>query len=159
MDNSIRTKRLGGTIRKHLSEIMAREVLDPRLAALAIESVQMSGDLSIANVTVRLMYGSDDPEARAVALKSATAVAPGLRAALAPILKMRRVPELRFRYDEGQEHSRRIEAVLAEIQKEDSSRVAINGEQPHVGDPSGGQAADSDAVDGPTADKDAANDS
>lgn len=125
MDSSIRTKRLGGTIRKHLSEIMSREVRDPRLAALAIEGVQMSGDLSIAHVTVRLMYGNDLPDARAAALEAATAVAPGLRAALAPLLKMRRVPELRFRYDEGQEHSRRIEAVLAEIHEENLARSTL----------------------------------
>lgn len=114
----IRTKRLGGTIRKHLSQIMAREVLDPRLAALAVENVEMTGDLGIANVTVRIMYGDDGPLAREAALKAVRAVAPGLRSALAPILKMRRVPELRFHYDIGVEQRQRIDAVLGEIERE-----------------------------------------
>jgi len=123
MDQSgIRTKRLGGTIRKHLSELLAREVLDPRLAALAIERVEMTGDLSIANVTVRVMYGSDSPEARAAVLKAARAIAPGLRAALAPVLKMKRVPELKFHYDTGVEHKKRIDEVLAEIERENAER-------------------------------------
>ncbi len=124
--DGIRTKRLGGTIRKHLSEIMAREVLDPRLAALAVENVEMTGDLGIANVTVRLMYGDDGPEARSAVLKAARAMAPGLRSALAPILKMRRVPELRFHYDVGVEQRQRIDRVLDEIQREDRERKATD---------------------------------
>lgn len=123
----IRAKRLGGTVRKHLSALLAREVQDPRLSALAIEDVEMSGDLSIAQVTVRLMFGGENEEARWAAMKALRAVAPGLRSALAPVLRMRRVPELRFRYDEGADHRLRIEAVLAEIHEEDEARQEQEG--------------------------------
>ena len=62
--DGIRRKRIGGTIRKHLSAELAREVADPRLFALAVQDVNVSGDLSIARVAVRLMFGGETEQAR-----------------------------------------------------------------------------------------------
>lgn len=121
-NEGIRAKRLAATIQKHLSGVFAREVQDPRLAALGIEEVTLSGDLSIVTVRVRLAYGEESAEERAQAMQALSALAPGLRSSLAPVLRVRRVPELRFVYDEGVEHRQRIEAVLAEIQREDEER-------------------------------------
>ena len=122
MSDGIRAKRLGGTVRKHLSEALARQVRDPRLASLVIEDVQLTGDLGLATVLVRLVVGADDPQARQGAMKALSGLAPVLRSSLAPVLRMRRVPDLRFRYDEGSEHRLRIEEVLSEIHREDEVR-------------------------------------
>ncbi len=113
----IRHKRLGASIQKHLSFELARELTDPRLSSLSIESVEMTPDLGLATVRVRLMIG-DTEETRGEALRALRRVGPMLRSKLAPILKMRRVPEIRFFYDEGADHSRRIEEVLEEIRTE-----------------------------------------
>lgn len=113
----IRQKRLGATIQKHLSFELARELTDPRLASLSVESVEMTPDLGLATVRVRLMFG-DSEETRGEALKALRRIGPMLRSKLAPILKMRRVPEIRFFYDEGVDHTRRIEEVLEEIRTE-----------------------------------------
>ncbi|HSC85702.1 MAG TPA: 30S ribosome-binding factor RbfA [Polyangiaceae bacterium] len=148
MQGGIRTKRLGGTIRKHLSAIMAREVLDPRLAALAIENVEMTGDLGIANVQVRLMYGDDSSVARDEALAAVRRVAPGLRAALAPVLGMRRVPELRFHYDVGIEQRRRIDEVLQEISDERKTRPLVDESASDSGEGAGSAGASPERKDG-----------
>lgn len=122
MSDGIRAKRLGGTVRKHLGEALARQVRDPRLASLVIEDVQLTGDLGLATVLVRLVVGGDDPAARQGAMKALVGLAPVLRSSLAPVLRMRRVPDLRFRYDEGTDHRLRIEEVLSEIHREDEAR-------------------------------------
>lgn len=122
MADSIRRKRLGGTIRRHLSAEISREVADPRLAAISIQEVEVTGDLSIAKVSVRLMFGGEEPGAREEAMAALLRVAPGLRSSLSPVLRMRHVPELRFRYDEGEDHRARIDDVLSEIKREDDER-------------------------------------
>lgn len=115
-DGSIRTKRVAGTIRKHLSSLIAREARDPRLAVLSIDDVSMTGDLGLATVRVRLMMGEPGDGERRAIVQALTRMAPGLRAQLAPILRMRRVPDLRFFYDDGQDRARHIEALLHEIE-------------------------------------------
>ncbi len=130
MADNIRRKRLAGTIRRHLSEGIAREVADPRLAALSIQEVEMTGDLSIAKVQVRLMFGGEDESARTMAMAALTRLAPGLRASVAGALRMRNVPELRFVYDEGADKRARISEVLDEIKRDDAERTADLAEKP-----------------------------
>lgn len=122
MADSIRRKRLAGTIRKHLSAELSREVADPRLFALSIQDVEVTGDLSIAKVKVRLMFGGEEVEPRKEAMAALLRIAPGLRSSLSPVLRMRHVPELRFEYDEGEDHRARIDDVLSEIRREDEEK-------------------------------------
>lgn len=120
MSDGIRRKRVAGAIRKHLSVELAREVRDPRLAALGIESVDVTADLGVAKVFVRLMFGDHGPEERAQVMQVLQRLRPGLRSSLSSVLRLRRVPELQFVYDEGADHRARIEAVLDEIKQEGS---------------------------------------
>lgn len=122
MADSIRRKRLAGTIRRHLSEEFAREVADPRLAALAIADVELTGDLSIALVKVRLMFGGEEEATRKAAMGALLRIAPGLRSSMSPVLRMRRVPELRFVYDEGADRRAEIDSVLDDIRREDAEK-------------------------------------
>lgn len=124
MGDGIRRNRVAGAIRKHLSSELAREVKDPRLSALAIEKVDVTGDLGSAKVYVRLMFGDDEPSARAEVMRVLTRLAPGLRSSLSAVLRVRRIPELKFVYDEGADHRARIDAVLTEIQQEEQEREA-----------------------------------
>ncbi len=124
MSSAIRTKRLEGTIRKYLSAELARDVADPRLLALYIHDVSVTQDLSLATVTVRLLVGGEEDSERKAVLAVLTRLTPRLRSVLAPQLRMRRVPDLRFRYDVGTDHAQRIEKVLREIREEDAARKA-----------------------------------
>lgn len=122
--SSIRSKRVGATILKHLSGELAREVADPRLAALGIEGVELSSDLSLARVKVRLMVGGESPQVRQEVLAALGRLAPGLRSSLSPVLRMRRTPELRFSYDEALDRRAEIDAVLQQIEREDAEKKA-----------------------------------
>ncbi len=124
MSSEIRTKRLEGTIRKYLGAELARDIADPRLAAVYIHDVSVTNDLSLATVTVRLLVGGEQEAERKAVLGVLARIAPRLRSVLAPQLRMRRVPDLRFRYDVGTDHAHRIAAVLAEIREEDAKRQA-----------------------------------
>lgn len=127
----VRARRLAGTIRKYLTEELSRELSDPRLAGVGIHEVELSADLSLATVFVRIDFGDDDEAARRALLATLERLSPRLRASLAPRLRIRRIPELRFRYDVGQDHARRIAEVLEEIREEDARRM---GEVPYAED-------------------------
>ena len=120
--SSVRKHRIAGAIRKHLSAELSREVGDPRLFSLAISEVEVTPDLSLAKIKVRLMFGGEDPAARSEAMRALSKVAPGLRSSLAPVLRMRRVPELRFHYDETADINAEIEGVLRDIEREDEEK-------------------------------------
>jgi ribosome-binding factor A len=124
MSSEIRIKRLEGTIRKYLGAEITRDLADPRLTAVYIHDVSVTNDLSLATVTVRLMVGGEEEAERKAVIALLQRLAPRLRSVLAPQLKMRRVPDLRFRYDVGTDHAQRIEAVLREIKEEDAARKA-----------------------------------
>ena len=128
---------MAGTIRKHLGTEIARQARDPRLASVYIETVELSSDLGLIRVGIRSLSALDEP-ARHGIMRAVNAMAKGLRASLGPVLKMRRMPELKFFYDQGADHRARIDAVLAEIQEDDRVRAAtLEGEA----DVSGEQAA------------------
>ena len=121
-DTSIRGKRIGATIRHHLSGELARELADPRLTSLVIQGVQMTSDLTLAKVRVRLMLGGDEPGVEQELMTTLRRVAPGLRSRLAPVLGMRRVPELRFVYDHAPDERAHIKGLLDEVFREDEEK-------------------------------------
>lgn len=114
---------MAGTIRKHLGAELARQARDPRLGSVYVETIELSPDLGLIRVGVRCLT-TVDAKGRDGIMAALQAMAKGLRASLAPVLRMRRMPELRFFYDQGEEHRARIEEVLAEIQEEDRQRTA-----------------------------------
>jgi ribosome-binding factor A len=124
---------MAGTIRKHLGVELARQAKDPRLGSVYIETVELAPDLGVIRVGVRSLVAVDD-KGRAGIERALAAMSKGLRASLGPVLRMRRMPELRFFYDRGQEHRARIDAVLAEIEQDDRTR-ARSGEDPAPGEP------------------------
>src|SRR4051794_30771113 len=96
-----RKARVAEAIRDTLSEMIAREVKDPRVTGagvVSITQVEMNVDLSVANVYVSV-YGEDKAAERAVAgLKAAAGF---LRGPLGRKLRLQRPPELRFHRDRG----------------------------------------------------------
>lgn len=114
-----RGKRVAELIRAHLSELMRREVDDPRLTALVITTVDVTDDLMSARIGVRLLVGDEDPKSRTSALKSLARGAGRLRRLVAPRLELRRAPELRFHYDTGHDAVRRVEQILDDIKRDE----------------------------------------
>lgn len=107
-----RTARLNEQLKRELSSLIRAEVRDPRVGVVTITGVDTTKDLSFARVHVRTL--GDDAE-RAATLEGLNAAAPFLRTALGRILRIRRVPELRFQEDRSLEHAQRIEQVLSEV--------------------------------------------
>lgn len=117
-----RPKRVAEALRMHLAQILSREFSDPLLASLVITDVEVPDDLSSALISVRVLAGDDDPAQRKTLLRALGKVTGRLRHAVAPRLRLRRTPELRFRYDTGHDAARRVEELLAEIAREGTAQ-------------------------------------
>jgi ribosome-binding factor A len=118
-----RSIRVAERIREEIARALRRDLRDPRIAEVIVTRVEVPDDLQLARVMIRLVSGGADPNARTKALQGLRAASRRLRRQLGEGLGLRRVPELEFMFDEGQDAVDRIEAVLEEIRNDaDPSR-------------------------------------
>jgi ribosome-binding factor A len=114
-----RPERVADQIRADVAQLIAREVHDPGIGFLTITRVRVSPDLQLA----RVYYTSlGDEKARRETARALGRAAPFLRRQIGQRLRLRRVPELEFFYDESIAHQDRIEQILQELKSEASPR-------------------------------------
>jgi ribosome-binding factor A len=128
MAQGFRPDRLADQIRAEISQLLAREVHDPGIGFVTITRVTVTTDLQIAHIHYTTMA---DEAARKQTTKALARVLPFLRRQLAGRLRLRRVPELDFRFDRSIEHQDRVERLIHEIQTERAARA----EDPSEDDP------------------------
>lgn len=107
-----RPQRVGDQIREQLSDIIARELKDPGVGFITITWVKVSADLQVARVYYTTL-GND--AARRQTARALERAAPFLRRQVAARVRLRRVPELQFTFDESVERGERIEQLLQQI--------------------------------------------
>lgn len=112
MSMSMRQQRLADEIRDVLAECFQGGLMsDPRLEQVTITGVKLSPDLQLASVYFRV-YSDDVVNDASQGLTAASGF---LRKELARRLTVRRVPNLRFFYDESIEKASRIEDLLRKL--------------------------------------------
>src|SRR5688572_2383410 len=117
-----RPDRVGEQIRDELSSLLSRgAVHDPGIGFITLTRVQVSPDLQLA----RVFYTSlGDPKARRETEKALGRATPFLRRQIGSTLRLRRVPELEFRFDESIAHQDRIEQILRDLKEEEAQRAS-----------------------------------
>jgi ribosome-binding factor A len=115
----VRRERVQAEMGRELSSALG-VLNDPRLLGLSITRVELSEDLRVARVLVRITVGDDDPARRKRASTALERAAGRLRGEVGRALGLRYAPELRFRYDEGPDAAARVDELLAEIEGESS---------------------------------------
>jgi ribosome-binding factor A len=112
-----RVDRIEEQLRIELSEIIEREVQDPRVHLVSVTRVKASPDLRHARIFISVLGGPDDRKKALQGLRSAAGYA---RKSLGQRLHhLRRIPELVFEYDDTIEEELRIEKLLDEIKSEE----------------------------------------
>ena len=114
-----RPDKVGEQIRVELTELLAREVHDPGVGFITLTKVKVSPDLQLA----RIYYTSfGDATAQKESAKALARATPFLRRQVAQRVRLRRVPELEFFYDESIAQHDRIEQILQELKAEATSQ-------------------------------------
>jgi ribosome-binding factor A len=115
MSQGSRPQRVGEEIRQELSQMLAREIHDPGIGFVTLTYVKVSPDLQVARVYYTTI---GDDRARRETRKALDRATPFLRRQLASRIRLRRVPELHFQFDESVEKQDRIEKILIDLRKE-----------------------------------------
>ena len=119
MQASRRTERVNVLLRQKLSEIIAREMKDPRLAPMiSIVHVGVSRDFRHAKVYTSVL-GS--PEESKTAVDTLNAAAGFLRRQLIPRISLKTVPFLSFVLDDSIEKGTYLLNKITEVRSKDSS--------------------------------------
>jgi len=116
-----RASRVGDQIHAELASLLTRAVHDPGIGFLTITSVKVSADLQQA----RVYYTSiGDDKAKRESARALDRATPFLRRQVGQRLRLKRVPELTFFYDESIEQGDRVERILQELKTERAARSA-----------------------------------
>ena len=109
--SSGRAQKLGDQIQRELSDLLARELRDPRVGMITITSVDVSPDLSHA----KIFFTTLSSESRAQTSAGLQHAAGFLRSQLARRLSIYTIPELRFVYDESVERGDRLSRLIDSV--------------------------------------------
>jgi ribosome-binding factor A len=126
MSQGSRPERVGEQIRQEISGMLAREVHDPGIGFVTLTRVKVSPDLQVARVYYSLIGEERLKRDTQRALERAT---PFLRHQLASRIRLRRVPELHFQFDESVEKQERLERILLDLQKEREARGTVDADE------------------------------
>lgn len=133
MSQGYRPDRVGDQIREEISSLISRgAVHDPGIGFITITRVQVTTDLQIARVFYTML---GDEAARKQTARALTRATPFFRRQIGSAIRLRRAPELEFRFDQSVANQDRIERLIHEIHEEDAARAAEAGLAPADGEP------------------------
>lgn len=116
MTDASRTDRVAEEFREILAEEIPK-LKDPRVGFVTVTGVEVTPDLRRAVVYYTVLGEEREQKATAAGLRSAGA---HLRQVIGGQVRLKVLPALEFRRDEGMERARRVEELLEEVEREDS---------------------------------------
>jgi ribosome-binding factor A len=114
-----RARRIEEQLKRLLSELVRREVKDPRVGLITITAVSVTRDLTHAKVYFTPFAGMGDPE---VALEALQHAAGYLRIQVRNQMRLRTAPELVFQLDDSLERGARLSTLIHDAVESDRSR-------------------------------------
>lgn len=115
MASETRARKLAKRIGIELSEVLQRDVDDPRMTSVTISDVEVDRELAFATIYVASMTGSEKQDEILRAFEGARGF---LRSQLASRIELRSFPQLRFRWDQSQDRGARIDELLQMLRSE-----------------------------------------
>ena len=111
-----RTQRLDEEFRRALSEVIQKEIRDPRVSPmLGTTRVDVTQDLYYAKVYVSVY---DEEEKRLSTIEGLNSAGGFLRSKLNKMIRIRRIPELKFILDNSIEYSIHMSKLIDEAVKD-----------------------------------------
>ncbi|MFB3853001.1 MAG: 30S ribosome-binding factor RbfA [Vicinamibacterales bacterium] len=124
MAQGFRPDRVADSIRAEMADLLAHGVRDPGLGFVTLTRVKVTADLQIARVFYTAL---GDQAARRASARALERAAPYLRRQIGSRLRLRRVPEIEFLFDESVERLERVERLIAEIHQQSAEEAAPGG--------------------------------
>lgn len=116
---SVRIEKVQELIKQQASEIIMREVKDPRIGFVTVTKVDVSSDLHNAKLFVSILGSDKQIEDTWKGLNSSIAF---IRRELAHRIRLKFIPEIKFFMDTSLEYSAHIQKLLIEVNKKEAQK-------------------------------------
>ncbi len=114
--NSIKNTRINGEVQRELSQLISREIKDPRINPMtSVVAVEVAPDLKHAKVYISVLGDEESQKNTLAGLRSA---APYMRGQLARSINLRNTPELTFILDQSIEYGVNMSRLIHEVNKD-----------------------------------------
>ena len=114
MPSGIRLQRIQDRVKQEISQMLIREINDPRLKQIFITDVKIDRELTVADVYVSAVEGASRSAEILAGLESASGF---IRKNLSSRVEVRAFPRLRFHWDPTPENADHIEKILAGLRE------------------------------------------
>jgi ribosome-binding factor A len=111
-----RAERLAEVIKTEVSEIIQRDLKDPRIGFASITDVEVTADLRLARIYVSVL---GDAAAKRRTMTGLERARGHVRSELGARLALRYMPEISFRLDESIEHGARVVSLIRKVAGEE----------------------------------------
>lgn len=113
-----RQQRLGELLKKEISDLVLREIKDPRIGFVSVTLVEVTADLRHASVYVSVLGSEKERQGTLAGLRSATGF---IKRELGRRLRLKYIPDVTFKYDKSLEEGARILALIDQVVQEKSN--------------------------------------
>ncbi|MBO1003764.1 30S ribosome-binding factor RbfA [Pseudogracilibacillus auburnensis] len=114
MEN-MRTNRVAEQMKKEIGEILNQKLKDPRIGFVTVTDVELTNDLQHATVFISVLGNDNEKQDTLIGLAKASGF---VRSEVGKRIRLRKVPDITFQFDEAHEYGNRIDAILRELNKE-----------------------------------------
>ena len=104
-----RSDRVGDLLVELISQLLNREIRDPRVRGVTITAANVTKDLKLARIYFNLLGGGENHESVLAGLRSAGGF---IRSRVGRELQLKFVPAIEFFYDDTEDKAQRIEELL-----------------------------------------------
>ena len=112
-----RIEKVNEMMKREISDVLRKEVQDPRVSFVTITGVNVSPDLHLARVNYSVLGGQAKVAGTQTALNNASGY---IRRIIGQRITLRYTPKIEFIYDESIEYSARIHQTLEDIRRDSS---------------------------------------
>lgn len=124
--NSIKNTRINVEVQRELSNLISREIKDPRINPMtSVVSVDVSPDLKTAKVYISVLGDEESKNSTRLGLKSASSY---IRGQLAKSLNLRNTPELTFVIDNSIEYGVTMSALIDSVNNKNFAKESEDDE-------------------------------
>ena len=115
----LRVEKVQELMKQEISQIILRELKDPRIGFVTVTSVECTGDLREAKVYVSLMGNESQVKSCWMGLNSSLGF---IRREIGKRIRLRVTPEISFALDKSLDYSAHIQELLLKIKAEEEAK-------------------------------------
>ncbi len=115
--SQLRIEKIQELMKQEISQIILRELKDPRIGFVTVTQVEITGDLREAKVYVSIMGSEEQIKDTWKGLNSSLGF---IRREIGQRIRLRVTPELSFQLDKSLDYSAHIQELLVKIKKDET---------------------------------------